>query len=107
VDLLVVGAFELVCFLRGEREVAEALVRTVSARRESRVIGIDGAQGVAVAGEVELDLSQGERAGWLLAGCCGLLALVAGGLGAGGGGGGVVSGLVASGGSVFWSRSSG
>ena len=31
----------------------------VSASRQSRVIGIDGAQGVAVAGEVELNGSQG------------------------------------------------
>jgi hypothetical protein len=35
-------------------------------------------------------------------GCCGLLALVAGGLGAGGGRGGVVSSLVASGGSLLF-----
>jgi len=54
-----VGAFELVCFLRCESQIAEALVRTVSASRQRRVIGIDGAQGVAVAGEVELDGSQG------------------------------------------------
>ena len=58
-DFLLVGGIDLSGFLRGERQVAEALVRTVSASRESRVIGIDGAQGVAVAGEVELDGSQG------------------------------------------------
>jgi hypothetical protein len=59
VDPGLVGAFELVCFLRCESQIAEALVRTVSASRERRVIGIDSAQDVAVAAEVELDGSQG------------------------------------------------
>jgi hypothetical protein len=52
------GGVDLPCFLRGERQVAEALVGAVSASRESRVIGINGAQGVAIAGEIEFYCGQ-------------------------------------------------
>ena len=56
-DFFLVGG-DSPCFLRGERQIAEALVGAVSASRQSRVIGINGAQGVAIAGEIEFYCGQ-------------------------------------------------
>jgi hypothetical protein len=49
VDLGLVSGIDGPGFLRGESQVAEALAGTMFACRESWVIGINGAQSVAVA----------------------------------------------------------
>ena len=60
-DLGLVSGVNGPSFLRGERQVAEALAGAVFAGAQGRVLGIDRAQGAAVAGKVEFNGCQGVR----------------------------------------------
>ena len=59
VDALVVGGVERAGFFWFEREIAEALTGTHFSWAQNQVIGVHGADRVAVLGEGELDGGQG------------------------------------------------